>query len=323
MNREENLSIINEDRAEAENEALQERGPDLIVSAPNPGVIVLPVDEPAVFPLGLSGSLTKLANGDDYLVAGSNITLVTSSNGAVIISADLVSEAPPAAGGNYEIQYNDGSSSLTGSAGFTYDNSTETLRVTNISGSLTKLSDGSDYLRAGGGVIVSNESNGSITIGSNHPGTSTWLTYVPTIGATISPPTIPSSCNLQGKYVVQGKMMTLLFSFSGNSSTGAAAGSGTYTISIPTGYNINTSLITLGSAPSYLTGTPLAVASLTADIVGAGGAWAVVPNSSTSLVLVGQNPASTSQPLTWGSDNFYIGQSSEYRVSFIATIPIV
>jgi hypothetical protein len=37
---------------------------------------------------GFSGSLTKLANGDDYLLAGVGITLSTGSNGAITISAN-------------------------------------------------------------------------------------------------------------------------------------------------------------------------------------------------------------------------------------------
>lgn len=41
----------------------------------------------ALFPAGLSGSLTQLADGSSYLVAGANVTIATSSNGQVTISA--------------------------------------------------------------------------------------------------------------------------------------------------------------------------------------------------------------------------------------------
>jgi hypothetical protein len=37
--------------------------------------------------LGLSGSLTKLSDGKSYLVAGSNITIASQSNGQITISA--------------------------------------------------------------------------------------------------------------------------------------------------------------------------------------------------------------------------------------------
>jgi hypothetical protein len=37
--------------------------------------------------LGFSGSLTRLANGNSYLVAGTNITITSQSNGSIIIDA--------------------------------------------------------------------------------------------------------------------------------------------------------------------------------------------------------------------------------------------
>ena len=41
------------------------------------------------FPQGITGSITKLTDGSDYLLAGTGITLTTQSNGAVTISATL------------------------------------------------------------------------------------------------------------------------------------------------------------------------------------------------------------------------------------------
>jgi hypothetical protein len=124
-------------------------------------------------------------------------------------------------------------------------------------------------------------------------------------------------------------MLTLMFSFSGDSSAGASAGVGAYTISLPVGYAINTSVATVGTSPTYLLGTSVGTATLTADLAGTGGGWAVVPASATTLVLVGQNPSNASQPLVWGDgvsapNSFPIDSSfTDYRVSFIATIPIV
>lgn len=320
MSRESSLNQIESERVAIEQQVLAERGPDEVLAAPNPGVIVVPAEAPANFPLGLSGSLTKLVDGSDYLIAGTNITLLTGANGSITIS----SAGGVSAGGNdTEVQYNDGGSSLAGSSNFTYDSSTSTLRVTNLSGSLTRLANGDDFLKAGPGILISTGANGSVTLSSVLPGDASWTSYTPTIYATETAPTLPSSHNLHGRYVVQGKMMTLMFNFSGASSAGSSAGSGAYAVSIPPGFAINTSIAPTGSYPSYLDGAPLAVASLTADLAGAGGAWAVIPSSTTTLALVGQNPSSSSQPLVWGSDNFYIGQSEEYRVSFIATIPVV
>ena len=42
---------------------------------------------PVVFSAGLSGSLTKLTDGTSYLIAGSNVTITTGSNGAVTIDS--------------------------------------------------------------------------------------------------------------------------------------------------------------------------------------------------------------------------------------------
>jgi hypothetical protein len=52
---------------------------------------------------GLSGSLTQLHNGNSYLVAGSNITIVSQSNGQVTVSS--LGGSP--GGSDREIQYND------------------------------------------------------------------------------------------------------------------------------------------------------------------------------------------------------------------------
>ncbi len=41
----------------------------------------------ASFPAGLSGSLTRLADGTSYLIAGTNVTITSSSNGSITISS--------------------------------------------------------------------------------------------------------------------------------------------------------------------------------------------------------------------------------------------
>jgi hypothetical protein len=52
---------------------------------------------------GMSGSLTKLLDGTSYLIAGSNVSIATGSNGSITISS---SATVGAAGNNTEIQYN-------------------------------------------------------------------------------------------------------------------------------------------------------------------------------------------------------------------------
>jgi hypothetical protein len=317
MSREINLSQVEAERISAEQEMLGERGPDEILSAFNPGVIVVPQESAYKFPFGLSGSLTRLTDDTSYLIAGPNINIVSASNGSITISA--IADPPSPGGLDTYVQYNDGGM-LGGDSAFTYNKSSDTLSVTNISGSLTKLANGNDYLVAGSGISLSTGSNGAITISSATPA---WLSYTPTITASPTSPTLPSSYNLHGKYFVQGKLLTVIFNFSGNSSSGAAGGSGTYIISLPATYSIDTSVVSLGtSANNYMDGTAVGTASLITDNAGSGGAWTAVPDSTSSLVLVGQNPASATQPLVWNHVNYAIGSAEEYRVSFVATVPL-
>ena len=70
-----------------------------------------------------------------------------------------------------EIQFNDGGI-FGGDNLFTWNKYTSTLKATNLSGSLTKLTDGTDYLVAGTNITLSTGSNGSITINSTGGGAS-------------------------------------------------------------------------------------------------------------------------------------------------------
>ena len=86
------------------------------------------------------------------------------------IGATFVYESGPAAntpiavgGINGSVQFND-NSTFGGDSSFIFSKSTKTLVVNNISGSLTRLSDGTSYIKAGNNVTVVSSSNGSITI---------------------------------------------------------------------------------------------------------------------------------------------------------------
>ena len=109
-----------------------------------------------------SGSLTTLSDGSPYLVAGPGILLVTQSNGSLYITSSATAGLSAGGLATY-VQFNDGGT-LGGDANFTFNKTTDTLSVTNISGSLTKLASGADYLVAGGNITLSTGSNGSITI---------------------------------------------------------------------------------------------------------------------------------------------------------------
>jgi hypothetical protein len=67
---------------------------------------------------GLSGSLTRLTGGTSYLVAGANTTIVTQSNGSILITA---TGGTAAAGGNTgDFQYNN-LGALAGVSGLSYN----------------------------------------------------------------------------------------------------------------------------------------------------------------------------------------------------------
>lgn len=143
---------------------------------------------------GLSGSLTKLTDGTSYLLAGPGISIITGSNGAVTIST-----LTAGGGDGYFTSTTDGSIFTTGSAAFRgsessidspYDKGTDVffyvsgstsgtdkslfggnvhvsgalIAESGLSGSLTKLADGSSYLIAGNNVTIITGANGSVTI---------------------------------------------------------------------------------------------------------------------------------------------------------------
>lgn len=55
----------------------------------------LDVANSAIFRSGLSGSLTKLADGTSYIIAGAGITVTSASNGAITIASTGEVETPP------------------------------------------------------------------------------------------------------------------------------------------------------------------------------------------------------------------------------------
>jgi len=118
----------------------------------------LEVTGSAYFPGGLSGSLTKLVDGSDYLLAGPYITLATNSLGQIEITGSAGSSSPQywdsttAASifttGSVLIRSNDGS--LTDSAS---DYGTDTFFF--VSGAIDGVLNGNGVAAFGGDVVVS------------------------------------------------------------------------------------------------------------------------------------------------------------------------
>lgn len=145
------------------------------------------------FSQGLSGSLTKLADGSSYLIAGQNVTITSGSNGSVTISAstgaqddffdsttvgsifttsslalkgsEVGIDSPSDKGTDvffYVSGSLDGSNKSLFGGGVAVSGSV--VALTGFSGSLTKLADGTSFIQSGDYISVSSASNGSITV---------------------------------------------------------------------------------------------------------------------------------------------------------------
>ena len=88
---------------------------------------IITVSGSAKFNQGLSGSLTKLADGSSYIIAGSNITVSSASNGSITIAGSGGSTT--AAGSDTYVQFNDGGTSFGGDSGLTYNKTTDALTL--------------------------------------------------------------------------------------------------------------------------------------------------------------------------------------------------
>ena len=102
------------------------------------------------------------------LLSGSGITITDGGPGGVLTLTSTGGGGSPPGGNPGEVQFNDGGV-FGGDSNFTFNKTTDTLTVTNLSGSLTKLSDGTPYLVAGTNISISTGSNGSITISAPAP----------------------------------------------------------------------------------------------------------------------------------------------------------
>ena len=197
-----------------------------------------------VFANQLTGSLTKLADGSSYLIAGTNVTITSGASGAVTIAASGGGGSP--GGSNTQIQYNadgafDGKSTLTFASG------TDTLTVTNASiTSLTAsfVTSSGDYL-IGGNVTVAGDvavNGGDLTTTAatatlfNTNATTVTIAGGATSGATIGNAT--GGVTLNGTATVTGDLAV-------NGATSAVI---TTTTTTATLFNTNATTLNIGQA---------------------------------------------------------------------------
>jgi len=120
----------------------------------------------------VSGAIGQIPPNARFL-SGSGVTITDGGPGATLLLTVSGSGGSGIPGGlDTQIQFNDGGV-FGGDTNFTFNKTTDTLTVTNLSGSLTRLQDGSPYLIAGSNVTIATGSNGSITISSTGGGATT------------------------------------------------------------------------------------------------------------------------------------------------------
>jgi hypothetical protein len=159
---------------------------------------------------------------------------------------------------------------------------------------------------------------------NNIPNVVEWTAYDVTIGGSVTNPALPSSYTKTAYYKVIGKTMHIIFSYYHSSSVNSTAGSGYYTLSLPSGYAINTNIATI---PSTLVCASGNFAGIEATSVGNGLISAnhtnhnpivVYAASATSLCVY----SITENVTLWGNGNYNFN-SNYMACKFTAQIPIL
>lgn len=156
-----------------------------------------------------------------------------------------------------------------------------------------------------------------------HGTISDWASYTMTIGGSTSAPTPGAGATKVSRWRRVGSDMEIQFNYS--HSTGGSAGSGTYLFPLPTGYTIDTSLITVSTTATGNDGSIVGSGSgsnTTAADTNSSVDLDVVPWNSTNLALVMAHSANFQKARVNNANGPTNFDSTVVNLNFYAKVPI-
>jgi hypothetical protein len=285
------------------------------------------------FNAGLSGSLTKLVDGTPYLIAGSNITLSTGSNGSITINSIGGSGGQTYSKGVFYGSSQDASGNIDVSSVGTLAGGYDAVEDVDIflNGQLLIAGSSRDYtvptntsihfnttLHPDDIITVRLLTTGSSGSGNNGP---TTVTESLTIGATTSAPTKATTTDQDFITIIDdgSGWCNVELSYYASDTSGASAGSGTYLYSLPGSYEFNTTTHPLNTQTTSMSGSgELNKAIGTVGIVSQDNHTSftnfVIPHSATQFKIMANSPTS----LNYAGSSYYTMtvNNTQFRLSF-------
>lgn len=285
------------------------------------------------FNAGLSGSLTKLVDGTPYLIAGSNITLSTGSNGSITINSIGGSGGQTYSKGVFYGNSQDASGNIDVSSVGTLAGGYDAVEDVDVflNGQLLIAGSSRDYtvptntsvhfnttLHPDDIITVRLLTTGSSGSGNSGP---TTVTESLTIGATTSAPTKATTTDQDFITIIDdgSGWCNVELSYYASDTSGASVGSGTYLYSLPGSYEFNTTTHPLNTQTMSMSGSgELNKAIGTVGIVSQDNHTSftnfVIPHSATQFKIMANSPTS----LNYAGSSYYTMtvNNTQFRLSF-------